>query len=54
VRYFGEAYLALTYREQTMTFIKEHVWGAVAIGLALAALFYAVNRWSARKVKVGA
>ncbi len=33
VRYFGEAAVALKYREQTTTFLKQNVWWAVAGGV---------------------
>ena len=53
IRYFGEAYVARLYGDQTTTFIRQNAWGAVALALTLVAVFYAVNRWSTRKVAEG-
>ena len=54
IRYFGEAYVARLYGDQTTAFIRENVWFAVGIGVVLVGLFYAVNKWSTRKVATGA
>jgi len=54
IRYFGEAYVARLYGDETTAFIKDNVWGAVGIGVVLVAVFWAVNRWSTRRVKAGA
>ncbi len=54
IRYFGEAYVARLYGDQTTTFISENVGLAVGVGVVLVALFYAVNKWSTRKVATGA
>jgi membrane protein YqaA with SNARE-associated domain len=53
VRYFGEAALALKYGEGTPQLLKENAWTAAGLGLTLVAVFFAVNRWSSRKVKEG-
>ncbi len=53
VRYFGEAFIALQYREQTTAFLKEHALAGFAIGLALVGLFYVVSRWSTQRVSQG-
>jgi membrane protein YqaA with SNARE-associated domain len=54
IRFFGEAAIALKYREETTAFLEQNAVFAVAIAVALVALFYLVNRWSTRKVKEGA
>ena len=54
VRFFGEAALALRYREETTTLIKQNAPVAIGIGVVLVGLFYAINRWSTRKVAEGA
>jgi membrane protein YqaA with SNARE-associated domain len=54
VRFFGEAMLALRYGPETTTLIKRNAPAAIGVGLVLVALFYAINRWSARKVAEGA
>ena len=53
VRYFGEAYIAVLYGDHTTDFIKENVWFAVGIGIALVLLFYIVNRVSTQKTVTG-
>ena len=53
LRYFGEAGLALRYREGTMTFIQQNVWMAVGVGLGLTLVFIAVNRYATRRVRAG-
>ena len=53
VRYFGEAALALKYGAGTPQLLKDNAWSAAGLGLALVALFFVVNRWSARKVQEG-
>lgn len=53
VRYFGEAFVALRYGEQTTTFLKEHAVAAAVGAVLLIALFYGVNRWSTRRVSQG-
>lgn len=53
IRYFGEAYVARLYGDETTTFIRQNAWAAVALALVLVGLFYAVNRWSTRKVAEG-
>ncbi len=53
VRYFGEAFVALRYGEQTTMFLKENTLLAVGLALALVAAFYLVHRWSTRSVNAG-
>ena len=53
VRYFGEAFVALRYGEQTTHFLKENVLLGVMIVIVLLAVFYAVQRWSTSKVSSG-
>lgn len=50
VRYFGEAFIAIRYREETTTFLSEHALTGVLLGLVLVAIFYAVHRWSTRRM----
>jgi membrane protein YqaA with SNARE-associated domain len=54
VRYFGEAALALRYREETTAFLKDNALTAAGIALALIVVFLAINRWSRRRVVTGA
>jgi membrane protein YqaA with SNARE-associated domain len=53
IRYFGEATLALKYGEGTPQLLKDNVWAAAGFGLALVLVFFAINRWSSRKVVEG-
>ena len=53
VRYFGEAFVALRYGEQTTTFLKENVLFGVMVVIGLLVVFYAVQRWSTSKVSSG-
>ena len=53
VRFFGEAALALRYGPETTTFLKQNALLAAGVAVVLVGLFYAVNRWSARKVAEG-
>ena len=50
VRYFGEAYIAIRYREETTAFLKENALAGVLLGVVLIAVFYSVHRWSTRRV----
>ena len=50
VRYFGEAYIAIRYREETIAFLKENALAGVLLGVVLIAVFYGVHRWSTRRV----
>ena len=50
VRYFGEAFVALRYGDQTADFLKEHAVASVIGAILLIAVFYAVNQWSTRRV----
>ena len=54
IRYGGEAALALKYGDETTAFLKQNVWMAVAIGVALVLVFLAIDRWSSRRVRQGA
>lgn len=54
VRFFGEAALALRYGPETTNLLKQNAPAAIAVGVVLVGLFYAINRWSARKVAEGA
>ncbi len=54
IRYGGEAALALKYGDQTTSFLKQNLLGALGIGVALVLVFLAVNRWSSRRVRQGA
>ncbi|MDA1234028.1 MAG: VTT domain-containing protein, partial [Acidobacteria bacterium] len=53
IRYFGEAALALKYGAGTPQLLKDNVWAAAGLGLALVLVFFAINRWSSRKVVEG-
>lgn len=53
VRYFGIAYLALRYGETATRLIQENAGIGVAVAAAIIALFFFVNRWSARRVSEG-
>jgi membrane protein YqaA with SNARE-associated domain len=53
IRYFGEAYLAVRYGAQTTAFLKENALLGGIAAFALVALFFAVHRWSARRVRGG-
>jgi membrane protein YqaA with SNARE-associated domain len=53
VRYFGEAFVALRYGEETTAFLKENTLLAAGVALALILLFYLVHRWSTRSVNAG-
>ena len=50
VRYFGEAFIAIRYREETTAFLKEHVLAGVLLGVVLIAVCYAVHRWSSGRM----
>jgi membrane protein YqaA with SNARE-associated domain len=54
IRFFGEAALALRYGQETTSFLKQNALAGVGIAVALVAAFYAINRWSTRKVAQGA
>jgi membrane protein YqaA with SNARE-associated domain len=53
IRYFGEAALALKYGAGTPQLLKDNAWSAAGLGLVLLLVFFAVNRWSSRKVAEG-
>ena len=53
VRYFGEAFVALRYGEQTTAFLTEHALLGIVAAVGLIAVFYAVQRWSTSKVTSG-
>ena len=53
VRYFGEAFVALRYGDQTAHFLKENAVAAVIGAVLLIGVFYGVNRWSTRRVSEG-
>ncbi|MEZ5396104.1 MAG: VTT domain-containing protein [Bryobacterales bacterium] len=53
VRFFGEAALALRYGHDTTTFLKRNAPIAIGITVVLIGGFYAINRWSTRKVTEG-
>jgi len=53
VRYGSEAFIAVRYRDQTMAFLRENAVAGAAIGLAVAALFFVVHRWSRRRFSRG-
>jgi membrane protein YqaA with SNARE-associated domain len=53
VRYFGVAFLAARYREETATFLRENALAGLGVALVLVALFYAVNRWSTNRLSAG-
>lgn len=53
IRYFGEAALALKYGAGTPQLLKDNAWAAAGLGLALVVVFFAVNRWSSKKVAEG-
>jgi membrane protein YqaA with SNARE-associated domain len=50
VRYFGEAYIAIRYREETTAFLKEHALTSVLLGVVLIVVFYGVHRWATRRM----
>jgi membrane protein YqaA with SNARE-associated domain len=50
IRYFGEAYIAVRYREQATAFLRENALLAGGIALVLVALFFVVHRWSNRRL----
>ena len=53
VRYFGEAFVALRYGEQTTALLKEHVLATAVGAVLLMALLYGANQWSTRRVSQG-
>ncbi len=53
VRYFGEAFVARRYGEETTVFLKENTLLAAAVALGLVGLFFLVHRWSTRSVNAG-
>lgn len=53
IRYGGEAALALKYGAGTPQLLRDNVWAAAGLGLLLVALFFAVNRWSSKRVQEG-
>ncbi len=53
VRYFGEAFVALRYGDQTADFLQENAVAAVIGAVLLIAVFYGVNQWSTRRVSEG-
>ncbi len=53
LRYFGEAFVALRYGEQTTTFFKEHVLLGAVVVVGLFVVFYGVQRWSTGRVSSG-
>ena len=53
VRYFGEAFVALRYGDQTAAFLREHAAAAVIGAILLIAVFYGINQWSTRRVSEG-
>ena len=53
IRYFGEAFVALRYGEQSTAFFKEHVLLGAVVVVGLLVVFYAVQRWSTGKVSSG-
>ena len=50
VRYFGEAYIAIRYREETTAFLKENALTSVLLGVVLIVVFYGVHRWATRRM----
>jgi membrane protein YqaA with SNARE-associated domain len=50
IRYFGEAYIAVRYGEQTTAFLREHALLGAGIATALVALFFVAHRWSSRRL----
>ena len=46
VRYFGEAFVAVRYGDQTMDLFKENIVVGLIISVCLIALFFVVHRWS--------
>ena len=53
VRYFGEAFVAIRYGDQTANFLKENAVAAVIGTILLIAVFYGINKWSTRRVSEG-
>jgi membrane protein YqaA with SNARE-associated domain len=53
VRYFGEAFVAVRYREETTAFLREHIFAAVVGAIVLIIFLYVVNRWSTRRITRG-
>jgi len=51
IRYFGEAYLARSFGDETAQFLQDNALIGLAAVVGLAALFVAVNRWSASRVE---
>ena len=53
VRYFGEAFVAVRYREETTAFLSEHIFAAVVGAIVLIIFLYVVNRWTTRRITRG-
>ncbi len=53
VRYFGEAFVALRFGDQTADLLKENAVAAVIGAVLLIAVFYGVHQWSTRRVSEG-
>lgn len=51
VRYFGIAYLALQYGDETMTILTDNAWIGFLVLLGIVVLFVGVKRWSNRQVR---
>ena len=54
IRYGGEVWLALEYGAQATEVIKRNAPAAALFGVALVVIFFAVHRWSSRRVAAGA
>ena len=52
-RYFGEAFVAVRYREETTAFLSEHIFAAVVGAIVLIIFLYVVNRWTTRRITRG-
>lgn len=50
IRYFGEAWVAVRYGDQTVDFLKENAVVTIIGGLLLVGLFFAAHHWSTRRV----
>lgn len=50
IRYFGEAWVAVRYGDETVDFLRENAVITIVGGLLLVGLFFAVHHWSTHRV----
>ena len=53
VRYFGEAFIALRYGEQTTDILRDNIGVGLSASVLLIAMFFLIHRWSTARVSEG-